>query len=129
MAMELVFKTKKLQKTCNSNKLLQKEFGQDMSSTPIRNEYHPDFVSPPGDSLSEILESMGMSQAELATRMGRPTKTINEIIRGKAAITPETALQLEKVLQLPAQFWNNREKQYRESLAQQREQRRLGWFN
>ncbi len=96
-----------------------------MINTTIRNEYNPDFVSPPGDSLAEMLESRGMSQAELATRMGRPKKTINEIIHGKAAITPETAIQLEKVLQVPARFWNNREKLYRESIAQQREQENL----
>ena len=96
-----------------------------MINTTVRNEYNPDFVSPPGDSLSEMLEYRGMSQAELAIRMGRPKKTINEIIHGKAAITPETAIQLEKVLQVPARFWNNREKLYRESLAQQREQEKL----
>lgn len=51
--------------------------------------------------------------------MGRPLKTINEIIQGKARITPETALQLEKVLGTPASFWNNAERNYREGLARQ----------
>lgn len=41
-----------------------------------------------------------MPQAELAKRMGRPLKTINEIIQGKAAITPETASQLNQVLHI-----------------------------
>lgn len=66
-----------------------------------------------------------MSQVELAERTGRPTKTISEIIKGKAAITPETALQLEKVLGTPASFWMNRERHYRESLARLEEQARL----
>src|SRR5437763_8678649 len=66
-----------------------------------------------------------MTQRELAHRMGRPVKTINEIIRGKAAITPETALQLERVLGVPARFWNNRERGYREYLVQQEEARQL----
>jgi Zn-dependent peptidase ImmA (M78 family)/transcriptional regulator with XRE-family HTH domain len=57
--------------------------------------------------------------------MGRPKKTISEIINGKAAITPETALQLERVLGIPASFWNNRERDYREALARQEEQARL----
>ena len=58
-----------------------------------------------------------MSQTELAKRMDRPVKTINEIVQGKAAITAETALQLEQVLHIPASFWLKREQQYREFLA------------
>lgn len=94
-------------------------------SNVIQNQYTPDYVSPPGETLQELLEEQGMSQAELAERTGRPKKTINEIINGKAAITPETALQLERVLNIPASFWNNREQQYREALALQEEQNRL----
>lgn len=89
------------------------------------NEYVPDYVSPPGDTLAEILGSIGMSQTELAKRMGRPIKTVNEIVNGKAAITPETALQLEKVLRVPARFWNNRERLYREFLAKRSERDKL----
>jgi addiction module HigA family antidote len=73
--------------------------------------------SPPGDSLSETLLYLGMTQAELAKRTGRPKKTINEIIKGKAAITPDTAIQLERVLGTTASFWNNRENDFRQSLA------------
>jgi len=82
-----------------------------------RNEYRPSEVSPPGDTLKEILDDRGLTQAELAERMGRPKKTINEIIKGKAAITPETALQLELVLGIPASFWTAREQEYRTYLA------------
>lgn len=91
----------------------------------IQNQYTPDYVSPPGETLEEVLEEHKMSQAELAKRMGRPRKTISEIINGKAAITPDTALQLERVLGIPASFWNNRERHYREHLARQEEQERL----
>jgi addiction module HigA family antidote len=58
-----------------------------------------------------------MTQAELAERAGKPEKTISEIISGKAAITPETALQLERVLGVPASFWNNLESHDRQALA------------
>jgi addiction module HigA family antidote len=91
----------------------------------IYNQYLPDYVSPPGETLEEILEEKGMSQAELSKRTGRHKKTINEIINGKAAITPETALQLERVLGTPASYWNNSEQQYREYLASAQEQKRL----
>lgn len=98
----------------------------------VGNAYLPDEVSLPGETLQEILEDRQMSQAELAERTGRPRKTINEIIKGKAAISPETALQLELVLGIPASFWNNLERHYQEFLARQREKELLaasaGWL-
>lgn len=88
-------------------------------SNSIQNEYAPDYVPHPGETLEELLEERGMNQAELAERTGRPRKTISEIISGKAAITPETAQQLELVLSVPARFWNNLQRNYDEAKAQQ----------
>lgn len=90
-----------------------------------KNEYVPDFVSPPGDTLRELLDDLRISQTELAQRTGRPKKTISEIVNGKAAITPDTALQLELVLGTPATFWNTREQHYREYLARKAQEERL----
>src|SRR6266566_2926058 len=91
----------------------------------VQNQYFPDAVSAPGETLEEILLERGMSQTELAERTGRPKKTINEIVKGKAAITPETALQFERVLGVPASFWNNLEQNYRTALARAAERERL----
>lgn len=66
-----------------------------------------------------------MTKAELAIRIGKTPKFINDIINHNAAITPTTSLELEKVLGTPASFWNNREKRYRESIARQKERKRL----
>ena len=87
-----------------------------MSSTSV-NQYFADYAVPPGEILLETLEERGMTQAELAERTGRKKKTINEIIKGKAPITPETALQFERVFGIPAGFWNNLEQLYRADLA------------
>jgi addiction module HigA family antidote len=95
-----------------------------MSSYP-ENQYQPTEVSPPGETLLEVIQSIGMTQASLAERTGRPKKTINEIIKGKSELTPETAIQLERVLGVPASFWNNRERLYRENLALREERKRL----
>jgi HTH-type transcriptional regulator / antitoxin HigA len=86
----------------------------------IENSYNPDYVSHPGETLVEILSEKSMSQAELARRLGRPKKTVNEIIQGKSGITSDTALQLEKVLGIPAGFWVNRQRYYDEYLAKKR---------
>ncbi len=87
--------------------------------------YEPDYAIPPGETLRETLEALGMSQSDLALRTGRPTKTINEIAKGKATITPETALQFEHVLGIPASFWNNLQRNYEADLAQLAERREL----
>jgi len=81
------------------------------------NQFKPDYVVLPGDTLKETIDALGISQADLAERTGRPVEAINEIIQGKAAITSDIALQLEEVLNIPASFWNNLERNYQESLA------------
>ncbi len=70
-------------------------------------------LSPPGDTIQETIDVMGMSQTELAERMGRPKEKINDVIKGREPISTATAFQLEKVLGIPASFWLNREKEFR----------------
>jgi HTH-type transcriptional regulator/antitoxin HigA len=90
-----------------------------------RNQYEPDFVTPPGETLQDTLDALGMTQTEAARRIGKHKKTINAIVKGKQEITPETALQLEKALGVPAGFWNNRQARYSEFLARAKEAERL----
>ncbi len=85
------------------------------------NEFAPDFVPYPGATLSEVLDSLGMSQSELAVRMDRPRKTVSEIISGKTRILPDTALQLERVLGIKASFWLNLQSQWDEFDSRRRE--------
>jgi len=81
------------------------------------NTYKPIYISPPGDTLLETLQERNLPIDEFAERMDQPVKVIQDIIIGKASITPELALKLEQVLNIPATFWNNRERNYRETLA------------
>jgi addiction module HigA family antidote len=98
----------------------------------LQNQYVPDYVTPPGETIEEILVSIGMSKAELSDRIGKTPKHVGDIIKHGAPITPQTAMDLEKVLGTPASFWNNRERRYRESLARNEEKERLkkevGWL-
>ena len=77
-----------------------------------------ELVSCPGDTLAEHLEFTGITHAELADRMGRPEKSISDIIQGSAQLTPETALQLERVVGIPADFWMNLERNFRMRIAE-----------
>jgi len=88
-----------------------------MTERSSRHQYKPSRVSPPGDTIAELLEERGVRQAELAVRMGVTPKFVNEVVSGKASITHSTALALEKALDVPADFWLSREAQYRVALA------------
>lgn len=80
-------------------------------------EYVPCLAIPPGETLEEQLQQIGMTQVDFSRRTGLTPKHINEIINGKAPITPETALRFESVLGIPASFWNNLEAEYQEAKA------------
>lgn len=79
--------------------------------------FSPDWVSPPGDTILDMLEDRGWKQTELARRTGYTTKHISLLINGKATITDETAIKLERVIGSTAHFWLAREAQYREGLV------------
>lgn len=71
---------------------------------------------PPGATIKEQLEIRGMSQKEFAARMGLSEKHTSQLIHGDVQLTPETAVKLEMVLGVPAQFWLNLEAIYREKI-------------
>lgn len=80
---------------------------------------------PPGELLAETIETVGLSQAELARRMGRPAQAINEIVRGAKEITADTAIQLERVLGVPAHIWLGLEAEYQHTKARREDRQRL----
>jgi len=84
-----------------------------------------DLPIPPGELLTETLEALDLSQAELARRMDRPVQAINEIARGTKEITPETAIQLERVLGVPAHIWLGLETEYQHTKARLEDRKRL----
>ena len=91
---------------------------------PMDRRIWPDAEIPPGETLAEELEARGMTQTELARRMGRPSQVISEIVRGVKKITPETALQLEEVLAIPAHVWTRLEADYQLNRARLQRARR-----
>jgi addiction module HigA family antidote len=93
--------------------------------------YQPDYAVPPGATLSEVLETLEMTQAELARRTGLSAKHINLILKGAASLTPDTALKFERVLNIPARIWNALEANYQGHVSRLDETRGLeehvGW--
>jgi addiction module HigA family antidote len=77
---------------------------------------YSDMPIPPGEYLEEVLDELGMTKDELAKRMNRPAPKLSAIFKGEKAITPDTALQLEKVVGVPAHIWTGLESEYRLTL-------------
>jgi HTH-type transcriptional regulator / antitoxin HigA len=87
--------------------------------------FEPDYAVPPGHTLIEVMESLDMSQKELAVRLGITVQSLNRIFKGEQPISYETANRLELTTGIPARMWNNLEAQYREQLAKDEEQQRF----
>jgi addiction module HigA family antidote len=80
----------------------------------------------PGEILlEEFLEPMGISQYKLAKDISVAPRRINEIVLGKRAITPDTALRLSRYFGLSERFWINLQTRYDLEREKDRLQNRL----
>ena len=66
----------------------------------------------PGEHLAEFLDELGISQYRLAKTIGVAPIRINQIVRGRRAITADTALRLGKALNMTPDFWLNLQRMY-----------------
>jgi len=85
--------------------------------TELSAPYAPDWVSPPGETILDIIEERDWTQAELAQRLGYTTKHVNQLIKGKVPLTDDAAIRLERVVGSTVGFWLTREAKYRERCA------------
>ncbi len=94
--------------------------------------FEPKWMSPPGDTILDVLEEKNWTQSEFAHRAGYTTKHVSQLIKGKASITEDTALRLERVLGGSVRFWLALEAEHREEVARAEENKRLesqiGWL-
>jgi plasmid maintenance system antidote protein VapI len=82
-----------------------------------RDEFEPDWVSPPGETIADILEERNISLADFMEQMGCTVDAASDLLRGRVTITAEIARRLEVVLGVSSGFWMSRESQYRGDLA------------
>lgn len=73
---------------------------------------HSAFAVHPGYYVAEIVEDMGISQAEFATRMGTTPKTISELVNGKCRLTYDLAQKLSIMLGGSVETWVNIQNAY-----------------
>lgn len=92
-----------------------------MISTTHVNQYIPSVVFPPGETIKELLEDFDITQVELATRAGKSEKFISQLVNGKVALSEETAIILERVFNVKADFWLRLESNYQLFLVKEKE--------
>lgn len=85
----------------------------------------PNYVVSTGDYIAEWMEDEGINQAELSRRLGTSRKHVSELLSGKAPLSHEVALDLERVTGVPARVWNLYESGYRGDLARRAEDEEL----
>jgi antitoxin HigA-1 len=67
----------------------------------------------PGEILlEEFLKPLGISQVAFARHVGVPLQRVNEIVRGKRGITPDTAWRFAQSLGTTPEFWMNLQAAY-----------------
>ncbi len=87
----------------------------------MKKKYLP--LTTPGEVLAEeFLQPLGISQSQLARDIDVPHRRINEIIRGKRAVTPDTALRLARYFRTSPEFWMNLEHTYQVRLLERENQ-------
>jgi len=79
----------------------------------------------PGEHLSEELQTLSMSAAELARNLGVPTNRITQILNGQRAITGDTALRLAHFFGTTPEFWLNLQSIYELRVAQKKSGRAI----
>ncbi|MGW5514037.1 HigA family addiction module antitoxin [Nocardia africana] len=79
----------------------------------------------PGEYLEEWIDDQGLSQQRVADLLGCSRKQVNEIVNGRAPITDDTAMRLERVVGIPADSWLRYEAAYRADLARITDQENL----
>lgn len=85
----------------------------------------PDVAVAPGETIREILDERGITQADFAIRLGKTEKFVSQLVNGKASLTHDSAIALERALGVPSAFWNAAEAQYRDLLARRDQETEL----
>jgi HTH-type transcriptional regulator / antitoxin HigA len=79
-------------------------------------EFAPDWISAPGDTITDILKERDLSETEFARKIGHSYEDTRSLLQGRSTITIAIARQLERVLGASVEFWMARDYQYRQDI-------------
>ncbi len=88
-----------------------------MTTTNKTYPYTPDSVTPPGETVRECMEHIGLTPVSLAEKLGLTLQNMDGILAGNQPISSETAIKLEAIFGPPANFWNNLQANYTSGIA------------
>ncbi|OTA17658.1 transcriptional regulator [Xenorhabdus vietnamensis] len=91
-------------------------------------DFKPDWISPPGDTIVELLDEFGLSVEELSKKIGLSPKKGQQLIDGKLTICESIASRLESTLRVSSGFWLTRDSQYQNFKLQLQEQEKA-WLD
>ncbi|MBK8522466.1 MAG: hypothetical protein IPL54_16965 [Chitinophagaceae bacterium] len=98
-------------------------------ATTSNSNFNPNWASPPGNTIDELLRERKISFNTLAKNLNADTDYLNNLIHGNIPLTEEIAVKLASHLGASAKFWLNRESHYRQSVDKLRENEEKKWLN
>jgi len=76
------------------------------------NEYNPEIVFPPAETLKELMKERGLSLDDICDKLKVSKSSMKRILKGKEAITEQIAKGLDDIFKVPAHWWLNAQKNY-----------------
>ncbi len=90
-------------------------------------DFSPDWISPPGDTIIELLDEFGLSIEQLNKQIGLTAKKGQQLLDGELSICQVIAVKLESTLHVPSKFWLARDYQY-QSFKKKIQEREQSWL-
>ena len=85
-------------------------------ATDADREQYSNLPYHPGEFAAEEATARGLTPAELAAAMGRPTDEVSDLLECKIPVSPVIAAALEAAMEISAESWLNLQKGYDETL-------------
>jgi HTH-type transcriptional regulator / antitoxin HigA len=91
-------------------------------------DFQPTWMSPPGETIRDVLRERGLSAAWLAEKTSYPVLTINNLIEGNLSINETLAASLSSIIGASIEFWLERDAVYQKALKNTKE-RETQWLS
>lgn len=85
-------------------------------------EFLPQWTSPPGDTIADVMAARQLSRSDLARLLDEPRPVVDGLLDGREAITLRIARRLQETIGGSAAFWMTRDRQYRDDVARLRDE-------